>query len=379
MVRTGQLAGHVPTGAWHGAGAVEVGTGTLTPGTLLGWQQHAELDATFAVRHHRPRTFDLRRLLPKGRGVDAGAPDDKVLAELAITDDIGTHYRGCVIRQMSFGRLLAREPDAQIDLSLEIEPAPPSSATVVEIRGRNGSRCRLERGRGVPYRIEQPDAPLVTPIEREIDFRARSLIDLVLLPKDPERLLPVLRTQCANLVNRSRALRILEAGRHRTLLDDIDALCAELSQHPLVPSRVPERWRPPLLAAALDDGRRLVLTLGADVPATDGTIVGVGALVSEPRSWSVTVGAAPFWYLPSDDQNVWNPRFDAYARDDRGGLYVCGPRAIRRDREVEDLVLGFRPRLDPRARTASIVFQGPTETRILDVELPEVLRSHRNS
>ena len=371
---------NVPSGVWRGAGSVTLAQGVLSPGTLLGWHDHAMFDATFAS-FQRLRLRRVRRLSLFGRPFALPAPGHPVLTmkdldDMAITDDVGTSYGVWHMSSVSFVRRLGAEPDGPVDLAVRLEPAPPVEARWVELRGRDGTACRLIRGSLAPSETRASTLVDTDAAERELEALARSLLAHVLffggtMGRTREKADYVTDRQCADTLARVKELRASGALPGGPLLDDLRRLCAAVGTAGGTTAAVPERWASLLERAVLADGRPLHLNVGASLPASDGVELAVGALVSEPSAWLITVTASPGWWRYSEDRHRKWARFDAFAEDDLGGSYVSKFGGSHGAEGHEDVNLQFRPRLDPTARTVRLVFQGNREALTVDIELPE--------
>jgi len=369
-----------PSGVWRGAGTVTLAQGVLTPGTLLGWHDHAMFDATFA-------SFQHLRLKRTRRGSLFGQPfalptpghpvvTAKDLDDLVVADDVGTRYGACHIFSASFVRRLRTEPDGPVDLAVRLEPAPPAEARWVELRGRDATACRLIRGSLAPSEARSSALVDTDAAEREVDALARSLLAHVVFfgqsaGRTREKAYHVADRQCADALARAEELRASGALADGPLLDDLRRLCAALGTAGASTATVPERWAPLLEPAVLADGRPFHLNVGTSLPASDGVELAVGALVSEASAWLITVTASPSWWRYSEDRHRKWAAFNAFAEDDLGGSYVSKFGGSRGAEGYEDVKLRFRPRLDPTARTLRLVFQGARDALTVDVKLPE--------
>jgi hypothetical protein len=355
-----QQASNVPTGVWRGEGAVILTQGVLTPGVLLGWQDIAEFDA-----------------MAESSGGAGTWPFGKTdLDELTVSDSVGTNYAGCHAGGGSAS-------DTKSNRDVLLEPAPPATARWVEFRGKDGSSCRVVRGDQARFRLETQSLSQLNSTEREVEFIARSLIGIALYDMRQEELVEVLRSFCKKAAKRSRELRSLATGSEGPLLDDLDELCAVLPGFPLGTAQVPERWRAPLVAAELSNGRPLALNIGASLPPMSGVELGGGAVVSghEDRrtsrpEWRVTVSASPFWFEPGEQGGPRAfPQLEAFARDDCGGWYSPRIGGTHQRSDYEGLVLNFRPRLDPAARTVTLWFQRNETAQAVHVDLSEAVET----
>ena len=371
---------NVPSGVWRGSGSVTLAQGVLSPGTLLGWHDHAMVDATFAS-FQRLRFRRTRRLSLFGRPFALPVPGRPVLTmkdldDMVVADDVGTSYGVCHVSSASFVRRLGAEPDGPVDLAVRLEPAPPVEARWVELRGRDATACRLIRGSLAPSETRASSSVDTNAAEREVEALARSLLAHVLffgqaVGRTREKTDYVTDRQCAGTLARAEELRAVGALADGPLLDDLRHLCAAIGNAGESTAAVPERWASLLESAVLADGRPFHLNVGASLPASDGVELAVGALVSEPSTWLITVTASPGWWRYSEDRHRKWARFDAFAEDDLGGSYVSKFGGSGGAESHEDIKLQFRPRLDPTARTLRLVFQGDREALTVDIALPE--------
>lgn len=370
----------MPSGVWRGAGSVTLAQGVLSPGTLLGWHDHAMFDATFASFQHL-RLRRTRRLSLFGRPFALPTPGRPVLTvndldDMVVTDDVGTRYGVCHISSASFVSRLGADPDGPVDLSVRLEPAPPVEARWVELLGRDGTACRLVRAPLAPSETRASSSVDTNAAEREVEALARSLLAHVLffgqtVGRAKEKAGYVTDRQCADTLARAEELRATGALADGALLDDLRRLCATLAADGETTAAVPERWASLLERAVLADGRPFHLNVGAPLPASDRVELTVGALVSDPSGWLVTLTASPGWWRYSEDRHRKWAQFDVFAEDDLGGSYVSKFGGSSGAEGHEDVKLQFRPRLDPTARTVRLVFQGAREALTIAIELPE--------
>jgi hypothetical protein len=350
---------------------VTLSQGILTPGTLVAGSEDAVLDATF-TSFRRLRLRRTRRLSWFGRPFalpTPGRPEwtSSDLADLVVVDEAGTHYSPCHVRSVSFGRRFAGEPGAPADLEIRLEPAPPAEATWIELQGRGGSPARLVRGQQT-----QPSlCPVVALEGKEIETLARSLLAFSIFgvkANHPE----AMRQQCQRALSRAAELRASPAPcAPGSLFEDLSHLCTVLQGDRGDVAELPPRWAAPLMAADLQDGPVLHLNIGTALPVFDSVELALGALISEPSLWHISMSAGTGRWHYSDDKRQKRPPFSVRAEDERGGHYVSMFWGSTGTDSREDLALRFRPRLDPKAQLVRLIFEGPGASLTTEIDLQD--------
>jgi hypothetical protein len=123
-------------------------------------------------------------------------------------------------------------------------------------------------------------------------------------------------------------------------------------------------------AADHADGAQQHLDISAALPTVDDIVVRVDSLVSEPGSWKLYLRAEPGWWIYSADGNrKWSVML-ARAEDDLGGLYLSQFSGSTGHGDYEGLILRFRSRLNPLARTLTLTFTHAAEQVTVDLRLP---------
>lgn len=148
---------------------------------------------------------------------------------------------------------------------------------------------------------------------------------------------------------------------------------------PLTPAAsCPPASRPdPPAAAPRRDGLRRHLDLGAVLPPIDGVTVRADSLFGCPGQWRLYLRAAPGWWAYAEDRGLkWSP-VSVTAGDDRGGQYLSDFGGSTGRGDHEELVLQFRPGLDPRARSLTLMFRGTDLAVPLTIGLEEAAGSPR--
>ncbi len=347
--------------------------GILIPGTLVAGWEGAVLDATFTsfrrlrLRRTRRLSWFVRPFALPTPGRPEWTSSD--LADLVVVDEAGTHYSPCHVRSVSFGPRFAGEPGAPADLEIRLEPAPPAEATWIELRGRGGSSARLVRGQQTQASLRPVVALEGTPAEREVETLARSLLAFSIFgvkANHPE----AMRQQCQRALSRATELRASPAPFVTgSMFEDLSHLCTVLQGEGGDVVELPPRWAAPLMAADLQDGPVLQLNIGTALPVFDRVELALGALVSEPSLWHVSMSAATGWWHYSDDRRQKRPPFSVRAEDERGGHYVSMFWGSTGTDTREDLDVRCRPRLDPEAQLVRLIFKGPGASLTTEIGL----------
>lgn len=105
------------------------------------------------------------------------------------------------------------------------------------------------------------------------------------------------------------------------------------------------------------------------------------SLISEPGSWCAYLRTAPGWLTWTEDRRRMRAVMSVHAEDNLGGMYVTftGSGGFGH-RDWQELVLRFRPRLDPLARALKLTFtaageHAAAELRLSPAAKPELQRS----
>ena len=123
-------------------------------------------------------------------------------------------------------------------------------------------------------------------------------------------------------------------------------------------------------AAEHADGAPQHIDISATLPPVDDIVVRVDSLASEPGYWKVYLRAEPGWWTYSADGNRKSAAMLARAEDDLGGLYLSQFGGSSGNRDHEELILRFLPRLDPLARTLTLTFTHRAEQVSIELQLP---------
>jgi len=213
-------------------------------------------------------------------------------------------------------------------------------------------------------RVGEPTAAPGSPAERELVRRALWLINLRLTEcgQGEEEGIP---HPCSHALAHAltRAAEIRPSGgldSASELPDQLARLCASLAgQHPA--GGLPAGWSGMLNAAQHADGPRYHLDIAAALPEVDGTAVQLDSLVSEPGDWRVHLRVRPRWWIYSEDHRQKWEALSVQAEDDLAGMYLSGFGGSTGHGDYEELVLRFRPRLDPLASALKLTFTGESQ------------------
>ncbi|MGH8997393.1 MAG: hypothetical protein ACRDYB_15425 [Acidimicrobiales bacterium] len=255
-------------------------------------------------------------------------------------------------------------------MEIRIEPAPPAKATWIELRGRGGPPGRLVRGKQVQPIIYPVVRLEGTPAEQDIETLACSLLRFSIFgvkANHPE----AMRQQCQRALSRATELRAAASSVIGTLFEEFNHLCGVLQGDGDLVPEPPPRWATPLGAAALQDGPVRQLNIATALPVFDHVELTLGALVSEPSLWHVSMGATTRWWPYGNDRRQKRPPFSVHAEDDHGGHYISMFWGSSGTDTRQNLTLRFRPRLDPAAQLVRLVFIGPDEQVTVEVPLSE--------
>lgn len=146
-----------------------------------------------------------------------------------------------------------------------------------------------------------------------------------------------------------------------------------LGPQPLLPSgiRLPEPWHSLVATQRRSGGRGAtgVIAVGAVTPPVDGTVVILGALVSNPDGFEIKVATTP-------GSGVFGPLFHTpgnplawWAEDDRGGVYLGGPGNWGGGADHSSGSIQFGPGLDRRCRELKIMPTGQTQRAVIPIKL----------
>jgi hypothetical protein len=355
-----RLAEHLPGagGADHGeirwsfggAAAVETAAGVLYPGILIAGEHHGTLDA---------------RLMPS-ENEGAMAQAEAILDAVTLIDDQGTRYTLRVIGMSGVSPVQPGQERGLMSARLRVRPVPPLGRGWLELRGQDGSAARLQPSPHPDVRVSRLAPMPDNAAQRELTEQARWLISLYLTGTGQDAIAPY----CSAAL--TRAAQLQQAGQPGAVGDlpaQLTTLCALLTgQGPA--DGLPREWSDIIDAGQSDDGPRQHLDISVALPLIDATVVRVDYLGSEPDSWQLHLRAEPGWWIYSvDRQRKWAV-VSVDAVDDLGGRYLDQFGGSVGKGDVEELILSFRPRLNPRARTLTLTFTGTSEEAAVELRLP---------
>ena len=358
--------------SYGGAAAIETAAGVLSPSALVIGPGHAAMEASLIlpgepVRQPTRPGGGHGPVPRRARAAAARAMAARVHAlsfdDVLVTDDRGTRYSL---------RLEASSGPAQrpgqgrelIELSLGLDPVPARGRGWLELRSRDGSATRFLPSERPAVRVSELTAAPGSPAERELVRRALWLINLRLTEfgQDEEEGTP---QPCSHALAHAltRAAEIRQSGgldSASELPEQVARLCASLTgQHPA--GVLPAGWSCMLNAAQQADGPRYHLDIAAALPEVDDTAVQLDGLVSEPGDWRVHLRVRPRWWIYSEEHRQKWEALSVQAEDNLGGMYLSGFGGSTGHGDYEELVLRFRPRLDPLASALKLTFTGESQ------------------
>jgi hypothetical protein len=354
--------GNVGDGGWlgrrysfGGGDSLPTAEAVLSPGLLSAGAGHGELDAS-AMLSSRP--------VPATAGPDSRhqwqSPD---FGDLTGTDDEGRVYAA----SFSAGSIHRNRPGAEPQpsfLSFRLEPAPPPSAGLIELRAEDGAVTHLTRSPQVATRVSSVTAvPASDVARRDIDALGYWLLE-------------GWRSDPADTMTREcRAARARLAELQPGILDgdaelprELGRLCDALDGHQ-PPRDLPSRWQRFLDAAGEADGPELHLDLATALPRIDGVALQLDHLLSRPDFWRLYLRVVPAWWGRSEDGHRKWEVVAVRAEDDRGGRYRPTFGGSSAYDEYEEVKLGFRPRIDPLTRRLRLIFGAGTEEVQAELDL----------
>jgi hypothetical protein len=364
-----------PRWSFGGAAAIETSAGTLHPGALVASQDRAAMDATLVIT---TQAKDSLAVPPRGtddahvaRARATIALADSAIGTVSLTDDQGATY---AVRAggMSGGPGFGGEPDEPMELELVVEPAPARDCGWLELRGQHGSVTRLLPSPRPAVRVGPLEAVPEGPAARDVSEWALSLIGLKLLGVSEE----ALGSQCAAAL--AWAAEIQEnqenqqasgSGTAGDVYGQLARLCAFFTGRGPADG-LPRAWSAMIGAAGRADGAQRHLDISAVLPPADDTVVRVDSLASEPEAWKVYLSAEPGWWTYNADMSRKRALMTARAEDDLGGLYLSQFGGSSGHNGREDLALRFLPRLNPLARTLTLIFTHAAQQVTVELRLP---------
>ena len=362
--------------SFGGAGAIETLTGLLhVEGLVAG-------PAGVAGRGPAgPSLF--ARLIPSQSALEASAPgrpaqgDDGDLAreraamrtvaqigDIAVVDDQGRPY--------FLGRGATRTPPGipWIDFEFPVDPVPGPDTRWLELTGQSGTATRLLPSARVAARAGNVTPVTGSPAERDLARDVRSFTWIWLGTPAGHRD-TYAREACVSLLARTAQARqegTLEPANG--LPDQIARLCAALTGEGPADG-LPAPWAGMLAAASQLDGPRHHLGIGLTAPPVEGATIQMDALTCAPDCWRLHLRSHGQW--PAEDRRSGSGKWRSMefsADDDRGNSYIGNVGAFSSgDGAIEEFIVEFRPRLDPRARRLTLTLTGPADQVTIDLEL----------
>jgi hypothetical protein len=351
--------------SFGGAEAIDTAAGRLAPGLLIIGPDNAALAASLTPASPRasphPRGLASSSARTRARAVlaEAGRAWLRQLNfdDVVVRDDQGRNYGLRV--ENSEGHVQqsgqTREP---ISLTLKLDPIPARGCRWFELRNQQGTAARLLPSARPAVRISQAPAA-GSQAEQALAEEALWLISLRLdqtsQDADQQRFL---QGRCARALGRAEELRRSgELDPASGLPGQLAGLCASLAGQPSpADGGLPVGWTGMLGAAERTDGTHCHLDIAASLPPVDDVAVQVDSLISESRSWRIQLCAHPSWWIYSKDGKHKRTVMSVRAEDNLGGMYVSTFGGSTGRDGYEDLVLMFRPRLDPAADSVELIF-----------------------
>jgi hypothetical protein len=316
--------------SFGGAAAMETAAGVLSPRVLLIGPDHAALDALLMPSEEAQRRLaappwpagssrEVRVRFAADAGHTMTSLAQAVIDDVTVTDDRETRYTL---------RSAGMDGRAPMGLHLRLDPIPPPDCGWLELRSQDGSASRLLPSARPPVRVSQLAPASRSPAEQGLSDQALFLME--------------------DQLSEDRPADGLSAG-----------------------------WSSMLNAAQLTDGPRHHLDVAAALPPVNDTVAQIDSLISEPESWRVYLRASPGWWTYSEDRDRKWAVISVDAEDNLGGRYVNTFGGSTGHSHYEDLVLRFRPRLDPLAQALTLTFSGAgvqvaIEIRLLPASQPEL-------
>jgi hypothetical protein len=288
---------------------------------------------------------------------------DAVIGAVALTDDQATTYA------LHVADIQHPDPGQEgglVSLRLGVDPVPARERGWLELRGQHGSAARLLPSPRPEARVGRPVPVPEGPAARKLSELALDLIGLTaygISQDDMER-------RCSGALARSAEIqRSAAPGAVGDLPGQLARLCAFLTGRGPADG-LPRGWSGMIGDANRADGTERHLDISAALPSVDDIVVRVDSLVSEPGSWKVYLRAEPGWWTYSADGNHKWAVMSVHAEDDAGGLYLSQFGGSTGDRDHEELILRFRPRLNPLARVLTLAFTHAAEQVTVELPLP---------
>lgn len=363
-----------PGWSFGGGAAIETAAGLLQLGGLVAGPGHAFLEVSVMPSGEAwPRSGAITPSARRAGAAPMHALAEAIMGTVALTDDQGTAYtlRG---GQMSGGPAPWDKERWLVTLSLEVSPVPARERGWLELRGQDGSAARLMPSARPDTRVTRLVAAPDSPAARELSDLALMLIDLLLSGADPDEL----EQQCSAALRRAGKIR--QPGTAADLSGQLARLCAFLTGRGPADG-LPREWSGMINAANATDGAQQHLNIAAVLPSVADTVVWVDSLVSESRGWKIFVHSTPGWQAWGPSQKTGRPALALHAEDDLGGRYLSqfagssGDNGTRTpdhpgDGRNAELSFRFHPRLNPLARTLTLIFSRGAEQAAVELRLP---------
>ena len=283
---------------------------------------------------------------------------------MALTDDQGTTYAVHVEGIQHYSHL--SQERGPVSLRLGVDPVPGRERGWLELRGLDGSATRLVPSPRPDARVSRLAPVPEGPAARELSELALHLIGLTRLGADQDEM----SRYCSVALTRAAEIRqSAEPGTAGDLPGQLARLCDFLTGRGPADG-LPRAWSSMISAAEHADGAPQHIDISATLPPVDDIVVRVDSLASEPGYWKVYLRAEPGWWTYSTDGNRKWAAMVARAEDDLGGLYLSQFGGSSGNRDHEELILRFLPRLDPLARTLTLTFTHRAEQVSIEVPLP---------
>jgi hypothetical protein len=350
---------------WSFGGAVTAvasGAAAFLPGVLLADDRQAVVHGWWRPPGGRPRG-----LLVPG------------LADVTVVDDRGVAY---ALRPAGMSSH-SDHPDSAAwpqSLRLRLDPVPARETGWIELRGRDGTAARLLPSARGSARVSPPTPVATSSAERELLRHTQTLLAWSQSGLDvATRGFLVRRSRTEILEQAARLRRSGELDPASEVPAQVAALCDALLEQ-RVSDGLPGGWAAMLAAAGRQDGPVRSLDLSVALPPVEEVTLRLDTLVSAADSWLLYLRAAPGLrkYGEPDENGSRSVRevVSVSAEDDRGGAYMSQPggdghieRRGRENRDHEEHLLRFQPRLDPLAVSLDLSFRGAAEEFLVNLGL----------
>jgi hypothetical protein len=364
-----------PRWSFGGAAAIETAAGLVHPGGLVAGPGHAALEVSVTPSGEawpRPEADAVSTRHTASGAMHALA--EAIVGAVALTDGQGTAYT-LRVGPMSGGPDPRDKERWLVTLSLEVAPVPARDRGWLELRGQDGSAARLMPSARPETRVSRLAPVPDSPAAREISDLSLMLIDLHLAGADPDEL----EQQCSAALTRAAEIRQSGQPGAADLSGQLARLCAFLTGHGPADG-LPREWSSMINAAHETDGAQQHLNIAVVLPSVADTVVWVDSLVSESRMWKVYVHSSPGWRALGANREG-RPALSLHAEDDLGGRYLSQfAGSWGRDGNAEpggsgygdnaELSFRFHPRLNPLARTLTLIFRRGAEQVAVELRLP---------